>query len=133
VLWLEQNVGLVFGFSLLLFVIAFVIASIFVVGMPADYFVEPRSREHNDYSYPVFPLMGRVLKNVAGIALLVLGVLLSLPLVPGPGLLLVLMGLALTDFPRKRRLEIWIVQKRFVLRPANWLRSRFGRPEIKSP
>jgi uncharacterized protein (TIGR02611 family) len=51
----------------------------------------------------------RVGRVVFGAALLLVGILLSLPLVPGPGLLLVVVGLGLLshEFEWARRLRDW--------------------------
>ena len=38
-------------------------------------------------------------KNMAGVLLVVLGILLSLPGVPGQGILTILLGIMLLDFP----------------------------------
>lgn len=54
--------------------------------------------------------MGRV---VVGVALLAVGGVLSLPLVPGPGLVLVFVGLTMLagEFHWARRLRDWIYER----------------------
>ena len=52
----------------------------------------------------------------------------SLPLVPGPGLVFILLGLSLLDFPGKRALQRRVVTRPFVLRVLNKTRTRFGPP-----
>jgi hypothetical protein len=69
-----------------------------------------------------------LLKNVAGAAIIVLGIILTLPGVPGPGLLTILLGIMLTDFPGKRRLERWLIGRPRVLETLNRLRLRYGKP-----
>jgi len=69
----------------------------------------------------------RVFKNLLGVALVVAGVLLSLPGVPGQGLLTILLGLMLIDTPRVRRLERKLLARPAVLGPINKLRKRFGK------
>ena len=51
----------------------------------------------------------RLVRVVVGLMLLVVGVVLSLPLVPGPGVLLVVFGLGLLshEFEWARRLRDW--------------------------
>jgi hypothetical protein len=68
-----------------------------------------------------------------GVILLLLGLVLSLPLVPGPGFVLILLGVSLMDFPGKRRLELWILRTPSVLHPINRLRVRLGRPPLRVP
>ena len=69
-----------------------------------------------------------VLKNALGLVVLPLGIFMSLPLVPGPGLVFVLLGLSLLDFPGKRRLERKLVGRPSVIRFLNDLRANFGKP-----
>ena len=59
-----------------------------------------------------------------------LGILLSLPLVPGQGLLTILIGLLLINFPGKRRLERKLVRRPKVLQFINRIRSRFGQASL---
>ncbi len=62
--------------------------------MPVDYFVR-------DVSPARTSLFVRVLKNVFGIVLVVLGV--AMLVLPGQGLLTIVLGLGLVDFPGRRR------------------------------
>jgi hypothetical protein len=59
-----------------------------------------------------------------------LGIALSLPGVPGQGLLTILIGAMLLDFPGKRRCEKWILRRRGVLSTINKLRARRGCPPL---
>jgi hypothetical protein len=63
----------------------------------------------------------------------VAGIALSLPLVPGPGFLALLLGLSLTDLPGKRRLIRAVVRRPGVSRRLNGLRRRLGRPSFVLP
>jgi hypothetical protein len=101
-----------------------------LVRMPADHFcdrrpgaVDPRWRRH-----PVTRVVFKVAKNLLGLVILPLGIIMSLPLVPGPGLVFLLLGLSLLDFPGKRALERRLVRHPLVLRVLNQTRARFGRP-----
>ena len=49
---------------------------------------------------------------------------------PGQGLLTLLVGFLLVDAPGKYRLERWLVSRKAVLRPINWLRRRKGRQPL---
>jgi hypothetical protein len=68
-----------------------------------------------------------VLKNLLGLGLVALGLLLSLPGIPGQGLLTGLIGIMLLDFPGKRRLERKLVGMPRVLAAINRLRHRYGK------
>jgi len=72
-------------------------------------------------------------KNLLGLALLLCGAVLSLPLVPGPGVLTMLLGLALLDLPGKRALERWIVAQPIVFAALNQLRAKYGHVPLEKP
>lgn len=73
----------------------------------------------------------RIGKNILGLALVVLGLLLSVPGVPGQGLLTMLIGLILLDFPGKRSVERRLVARPAVLGAINRVRARFHRPPME--
>jgi hypothetical protein len=51
-------------------------------------------------------------------------------LVPGPGLVFILIGISLLDFPGKRSLERRLLAVPVVLRFLNEVRQRFRRPPL---
>ena len=110
--------------------VSLAVVSVVLVKLPATYFADQHSREFMAARHPVTRLAARIAKNVLGVVLVVVGVILSLPGVPGQGLLTVLIGLMLLDFPGKRRLERRIVGHPRILREVNRLRARFGRPPL---
>ena len=73
---------------------------------------------------------GVVLKNLLGLFLVLLGGVLSVPGVPGQGILTALIGLVLLDFPGKRRLEQKILSRPHLCSTVNRLRARFGREPL---
>jgi hypothetical protein len=116
------------------FAVASAVVSLFAVGyvlarVPADYFVNPDTRRPID-RHPVLKVLVILARNLLGYALIALGIVLSLPGVPGQGLLTVLMGVMLIDVPGKFRLERWLVTRRPVLAGVNKLRGKFGSPPL---
>src|SRR5436305_164344 len=89
-----------------------IVVILFLRRLPADYFVAPPRRSPQR---SVWDVVRNVVRNVAGIALLILGLFLSLPLIPGPGVLAILVGLSLTNFPGKRKVEICILRLPYLL------------------
>jgi hypothetical protein len=75
--------------------------------------------------------LGRIGKNLAGAILMLLGLAMALPGVPGQGVLTMIIGLTLLDFPGKRELERRLVRRPAVLRRLNDLRRRFHRPPLE--
>lgn len=67
-----------------------------------------------------------IVRNVLGYALLVAGLGLSLPGIPGPGFALVLAGLALADWPGKRPFFRWMRSFAWFEALDRWLHRRFG-------
>jgi len=72
-----------------------------------------------------------VAKNIAGVILLLLGFVMALPGIPGQGVLTMIIGLTLVDFPGKRGIERRILRHRRVLDAINRLRARFHRPPLE--
>lgn len=105
------------------------IVGVVLARLPADYFVNPEAQRPLD-RHPVLKVLVILTRNTFGYFLIVLGILLSLPGVPGQGLLTVLMGVMLIDFPGKHRFLRWIITRRIVLRSVNRLRVRAGRPPL---
>jgi hypothetical protein len=97
-----------------------------VLALPVDYFeAAPTAR-------PRWTAR-RLGRHLAGIVLILVGAVLSIPGVPGQGLLTVLAGVLLVDFPGRRRLERVLIARPGVLTTLNRLRGRFGRPPLKPP
>ena len=79
---------------------------------------------------PIVRFLGIAGKNLLGVALVVVGILLSLPGVPGQGILTILLGIMLLDFPGKKKLEHKLVSRPQVRNAINKLRAKFGKPEL---
>ena len=71
----------------------------------------------------------RILKNLAGVFLVLLG--LTLMPLPGQGMLVALGGLLLLQFPGKRRLEMWLIRRPGLLTLINWMRCRWGHKPLR--
>jgi hypothetical protein len=115
---------------LVTFAISLAIVSFIMVRIPADYFQKGRSRKLWTDRHPVVRFLGVFAKNVLGVLLVALGILMSLPGVPGQGILTILMGVMLLDFPGKSNLEHKLVSRPPVLKAINKLRHRFGKPSL---
>ncbi len=119
---------------LLIFVLTFgaslAIVSIVLVKLPATYFRKSHKRKFLADRPPIIRGIAIIGKNLLGVVLVVLGVLLSLPGVPGQGVLTILLGVMLLDFPGKPRLEHWIVSRPKILQTINKLRHRFSKPKL---
>jgi len=121
------------GFSVFAFVTTLVAIPVLVVRMRSDHFLRPPPADDWRESHPAVRAFLIAIKNVIGVALVLTGAILSLPLIPGQGILTILIGLSLIDFPGKRSLELLLVRQRHVLRAINWIRSRADRPALELP
>ncbi len=75
----------------------------------------------------------RLARNGTGMVLIAVGAALSIPGVPGQGVLTILVGLFLVDFPRRQQLERALARRPGVLPSLNRLRVRFGRAPLRPP
>jgi hypothetical protein len=120
--------------SILLFALTFAaslaIVSIVLVKLPATYFKKSHDRKILPDHPSVIRWLAIVGKNLLGVVLVALGIVLSIPGVPGQGALTILLGIMLLDFPGKTRLEYWLVSRPKILRTINKLRHRFSKPEL---
>ena len=95
--------------GLILFVVTFAaslgIVSLILIKLPADYFCSHYDRQLWAGRAPAVRIVAHIGKNVLGVLLIVLWIIMSLPGVPGQGLLTILLGVMLVDFPGKDRLE----------------------------
>lgn len=108
----------------------FFLASIFLIiaRIPSDHFTRERPRSE---ARSLLGWVAVILKNLVGIAFVLLGLLLLV--LPGQGILTILVGLMLVDFPGKHSLERWIIQRPNVQRVINRIRERAGRPPLEIP
>jgi hypothetical protein len=98
-----------------------------MVKIPPNYFSSHYQRDFLPNSSWHVRWGAIVAKNVLGVFLILLGIVLSLPGVPGQGILTILLGLIMLDIPGKRPLEARIVQRPTVLSAINKLRARYGK------
>ena len=110
--------------------ISLVVIGTLLVVLPSTYFLDSHDRGLWIDQHPVVRWSGIVAKNVLGITIVLIGVALSLPGIPGQGLLTILIGLVLLDFPGKRRLERRILLVPRVLTRVNRLRQRYGKSPL---
>ena len=100
----------------------------FVVRIPADYFLVGRKPPAGSIQVRVAVA---ILKNLGGVALVLVGIVLSLPGIPGQGILTILVGLMLTDLPGVRRLERALARRPSVRRALDTIRAKFGKEALR--
>lgn len=113
--------------------LTFVLGMVVVVALPSDHFVRVRTTTGFWQRHVLLRVVVRAVRNGLGLLMVPLGIVMALPLVPGPGLLFILLGVSLLDFPGKRRMERRLFAYPRVLRAANRIRHWFSRPPIVTP
>lgn len=119
----------IFGIATLAFL--YLIFNVFprvVRQLPETYFVD------DDLERDRKNLLRYIGRNLIGVLLLIAGPIVMLPLItlpPGSGLVVMVMGLGMMDFPGKRRQLRRILRSAKVRRLLNWMRTSSGtRPFI---
>jgi hypothetical protein len=116
--------------SVVVFVVSLLAIPPLVARIRPDYFTHDERPPGRWVSHhPVVRKLLRIGKNLLGCVFMVAGV--AMFVLPGQGLLTLLVGFLMVDFPGKYRFEKWLVGRRFVLRPINWLRRRSGRSPLQ--
>jgi hypothetical protein len=128
--WLQSHenlLGWMFGLSLASLVLTALLLPVFVVRLPPDYFLDSR----RDATGPrgVLHWIARASRNLLGFVFVVAG--LAMLVLPGQGLLTILIGLLLLDFPGKRAIERRLVRRPKILAFLNRIRARRGREPLR--
>lgn len=118
------------GLFLASMIISFAGLAIAAVKIPRNYFSSHYRQDFLPGSSWIVRWGATIAKNLLGIILIALGIVLSLPGIPGPGFLTILIGLIMLDIPGKRPLEFRIVKLPKVLSSINKLRKKFGKKPL---
>jgi hypothetical protein len=137
--WLKENLlaqltlrhlligALVFAAA---FAVTTAIVAFIIVKLPEDYFHSSNERQLWIGQHVALRWAGIILKNLLGVVIVACGVVMALPGVPGPGLVTILLGIMLLDFPGKRALELKLVRRPQVRRAIDRIRERFDKPPM---
>lgn len=115
--------------SIVAFLLGVVVTPIVLIRLPPDYFVKRESAPSP--SLTLGRALALVARNLLGLVLILLG--LAMLVLPGQGLITLLVGLLVLDFRGKRKWERKLVARPGVLRVINGLRSRARRAPLEIP
>lgn len=114
--------------SVVMFVVSLIAIPLIAARIPVDYF----TRDPHQHALPAVPhIVWLVLKNLLGAIFLIMG--LAMLVLPGQGIITILVGMSLMNFPGKHALIRRIACQPNILRTINWMRSRAGQPPLKMP
>ena len=131
--WAAGNgelLGWLAGISVVMFVATLLIIPVLVARIPEDYFVAEQSHTVRD-QHPLLYWTGLVLKNLLGLVFMLAGI--AMLVLPGQGILSILIGISLCNFPGKKRLERKLVSLPKVMDGINWLRKKSDKPPLQRP
>ena len=95
--------------------------------LPTDYFIQHRRKvEARHTRHPLVARIVFVLRNTLGTGLLLAGI--TMLVLPGQGIITILIGISCMDFPRKHRLMDALVRRPGVVSTLNWLRKKQNKP-----
>ena len=107
--------------STIFFIISLFFIPYLALVIPKDYFKKSSAKHSN--------IMVLFIRNILGIVILLIGVLLLF--MPGPGMLVILISFILMEFPYKKKIELWFIKKTKLLEIINKIRKNKNKPEIE--
>ena len=114
--------------SIVFFVGSLIAIPFILVRLPTDFFDTRVPRRWMEDHHPVLRVIGHLVKNVIGAIFLFAGFLMLF--LPGQGILTMLIGITMLDFPGKRKLEAKMIGQPAVLGTINNMRQKFGKPPL---
>jgi archaellum biogenesis protein FlaJ (TadC family) len=133
ILWFSDHPGVLIGLgasSILIFIISILGISWFVAQIPEDYFLSSKRKPSKwQEQKPILRLAVLFGKNIIGVSLIIGGLLMLV--LPGQGLLTIVTGLLLINYPGKYKLEQKLVAIPSVFRALNWIRVKANKPPLK--
>ena len=131
--WLQEHRALLDGALLVAIavsVVGIVVVPWMIARIPRDYFARPEAPPLPwADAHPLLRAMLSGAKNFLGGVLVVAG--LAMLVMPGQGILTLMIGGMLLDFPGKRALELRMVRMGRVKRVLDWIRARAGRAPLE--
>ncbi len=126
-IWISKEAwfGLII-FSVVAFVGTLIAIPAILVRLPPDYFQNHHHKPWFANHHPVIRMLGLLTKNIVGVIFLLAGI--AMLVLPGQGLLTMLLGILFIDFPGKHRLEKKLIQHPKILNAINALRKKASKP-----
>jgi len=115
--------------SALMFLLSLAIVPTLLARIPVNHFKQPANPTPK-ISGIHYPLVW-ILRNLAGLVLVSAGI--AMLVLPGQGLLTIVIGIFIADFPGKQALERKLVANRKVFNAINWIRAKKGVASLTYP
>ena len=98
--------------------------------LPETYFLHDTDPPGPD-RHPVIAWLRTIVKNLIGFVLLLAGI--AMLVLPGQGILTILLGVSLLDFPGRRACQHFLLTRPLVFKALNWLRTKENLPPFVAP
>ena len=118
-------------FSLILLAFSIFMIPVLIVNLPSDYFKKQKKQMWPGVIQSALYVIYLILKNLVGVVLILLGLIMLA--IPRPGLITLLIGLVIIDFPGERKLLVFILRKTNAIKVMNWLRQKNNKPPFELP
>ena len=118
-------------FSAVLFLVTLALMPFLIAAIPDNYFEQTKRPKPFYKPFSFAWLIKKLFKNILGILLLLSGI--AMLVLPGQGLLTLIIGLFLIDYPGKYRLEKKLLTYPLILNSINWLRKKRKKNLFKLP
>src|SRR5215467_12118135 len=115
--------------SFVLFIGTLIAIPFILVRLSADYFDVRVPRPWMQDHHPILRVVGHVIKNAVGAVFVFAGFLMLF--LPGQGVLTMLIGISMLDFPGKRKIEAKLIGQPTVLSVINGMRQKFNKPPLR--
>ena len=131
--WFSNHPGVLIGLgisSILIFILSILGISWFIAQIPEDYFLSIKRKPSKwQEQKPILRLAVIFGKNIIGFSLIIGGLLMLV--LPGQGLLTIVTGLLLVNYPGKYKLEKKLVAIPSIFRALNWIRVKANKPPLR--
>lgn len=123
----ETTIWYLAAFSLVSVIGSLILIPLLVIRIPEDYFAEKKRHRWEPWAHehPLIRWSLLIAKNILGYIFIVLGI--AMLVLPGQGILTLMVGIMFINFPGKYRLERWVIMRKPVLQAINRLRRNAGR------
>ncbi len=110
--------------SFIVFVVSLLLTPFLLGKIPQEYFIH--TNQHKVEIKHLGHLVVVIIRTLIGFVLLVAGIIMLVT--PGQGIISILLGLFLMEFPGKRKLELKLINHEPTFKALNWLRSKANKP-----
>ncbi len=109
-------------FSVVTFIGSLIVIPMIIARLPEDYFLAEKHQVFSTENRNT--LLIQIAKNILGLLFILAGI--AMLVLPGQGILTILIGLGVSNFPGKYWLERKLVSHPKVFKSLNWIRKKAG-------